>query len=89
MALLGPTFLVFSRLVLLITDLEPNEAAAVAAFEVYSGLTASSDESEVGGRTLRVRIVDQLKALNCMARRWGTLLNNGRSMGLSEEARHQ
>ncbi len=54
-----------------ITKLSDCEAAAIAAFEVYSGLAASSDVSEVGGRTLRVRLIDQLKALELYGKAMG------------------
>jgi hypothetical protein len=54
-----------------ITKLADSEAAAIAAFEVYSGLTASSEVSEGGGRTLRVRMVDQLKALELYGKAMG------------------
>ncbi len=47
---------------LAITDLGPNEAAAIAAFEVYRGVVGSSDERHARG-SLRVRMVDHLKAL--------------------------
>lgn len=59
---------------LAITELGSNEAASIAAFEVYRG--AASDEHHTRGSTLRVRMVDQLKALNCTARRPATLPNN-------------
>ena len=54
-----------------ITKLADCEAAAIAAFEAYSGLAASSDVSEVGGRTLRVRMIDQLKALELYGKAMG------------------
>jgi hypothetical protein len=46
-----------------ITKPANSEAAAISAFEVYGGLAAASDRSEVGGGTLRVRMIDQLDAL--------------------------
>jgi hypothetical protein len=54
-----------------ITNLADAEAAAIAAFEIYGGLAASSDGSEVGGRTVRVRMVDKLKALELYGKAMG------------------
>jgi phage terminase small subunit len=54
-----------------ITKLADCEAAAIAALEVYGGLAASSDVSEARGRTLRVRTVDQLKALELYGKAMG------------------
>lgn len=44
-----------------ITDLGPNEAAAITVFEAYI-MAGSTDMSEVCGRMLRVRMVEQLWA---------------------------
>ena len=40
---------------LMVADLGPNEAAAIAAFEVSGIMASSSDVSEIRGSTLRVR----------------------------------
>jgi hypothetical protein len=54
-----------------VIDLGPKEAAAIAAFEVYEMMAASSDISGVCGRMLRVRMVDQLKALELYGKAMG------------------
>ena len=54
-----------------VTKLGSAEAAAIAAFEVYSGGAAKNGVSEVGGRMLRVRKVDQLKALELYGKAMG------------------
>jgi len=54
-----------------ITGLGPNEAAAITAFEVSGIMTASSDVSEVRGRMLKVRMIDQLKALELYGKAMG------------------
>jgi hypothetical protein len=46
-----------------ITFLGPNEAAAIAAFEVRGTMAASSDVPDARGGMVRIRIVDKLKAL--------------------------
>lgn len=54
-----------------ITKLGDSEAAAIAAFEVYGGVAANSDVSELGGRMLRIKMVDQLRALELYGRAMG------------------
>ncbi len=61
-----------------ITKFTDNEAAAIAGFEVYSDRAPSRNVSEVGGRTVRVRMVDQLKALEMY----------GKAMGYFAEQNH-
>ena len=63
---------------LAVTELGPNEAAAIMAFEVFSR-TESSDEPQARSRTARLRMIDQLRRSNYMERRWDTLLSIGRS----------
>jgi hypothetical protein len=62
-----------------VTQLSSTEAAAIAAFEAYDGLAASSDVSEACGRILRVRMVDQLKALELYGKAMGYFLERGTS----------
>jgi Phage terminase, small subunit len=71
-----------------VTELESNEAAAVAAFEVYGGLAACSDVSEVGGRMLRVRMIDQLKALELYGKAMGYFGDRGETAGYNAAARN-
>ncbi len=68
-----------------ITNLGDNEAAAIAALEIYGGLVASSDVCQVGGRTVRVRMVDQLKALELYGQAMGYFTER-REIGDSTDA---
>jgi hypothetical protein len=53
-----------------VADLGANEAAAIAAFEAFS-VTECSDEPRPRGGTVRVRIVDQLRALELYGKAMG------------------
>jgi hypothetical protein len=53
-----------------VTDLGPNEAAAIAAFEVLS-VNGGGDEPKARGRTIRVKMVDQLRALELYGKAMG------------------
>lgn len=53
-----------------VTDLGSNETAAIAAFEVFT-VIGSDDEPQARGRTFRVRMVDQLRALELYGKAMG------------------
>ena len=69
-----------------VTGLEPNEAAAIAACEVFSN-TKSSDELQPRGRTIRVRMVDQLRALELYGKAMGYFDKRGEITGAPEDRR--
>ena len=66
-----------------ITKLADSEAAAIAAFEAFSD-TESSDEPQLRGSTTRVRMVDQLRALELYGKAMGYFVDRREMMGSAE-----
>jgi hypothetical protein len=60
-----------------ITDLGANEAAAIEAFDVYSGANGSSSERHGCDSVLKVQMVDQLQALELYGKAMGYFAETG------------
>jgi hypothetical protein len=60
-----------------ITELGDNEAAAIEALDVYSGVIGSRDERHACGSVLRVQLVDQLRALELYGKAMGYFAEEG------------